>query len=68
MSAKNPTKSPDVSKMQFFIHDPKMKTTVYFTSLDRKEKYIERMNQPPEKPIGRNYKKKKDEKDHSDRD
>ena len=36
-------KSPDVSKMPFQIHDPKMKCVVYFTSLERKNRYIERM-------------------------
>jgi len=36
-------KSPDVSKMPFQIHDPKMKCVVYFTTLERKNRYIQRM-------------------------
>lgn len=36
-------KSPDVSKMQFQIHDPKMKCVVYFTTLERKNRYIQRL-------------------------
>jgi hypothetical protein len=36
-------KSPDVSKMKFQLHDPKMRSTVYFATLERKNRYIERM-------------------------
>jgi len=50
-------KSPDVSKMPFRLHDPRMKTTVFFTSLERKNRYIEHMaahpNSEPLKKGGR---------------
>lgn len=36
-------KSPDVSTMPFQINDPKMKCVVYFTTLERKNRYIQRM-------------------------
>jgi len=35
--------SPDVSKMPFQIYDPKAKSIVYFSTLERKNKYIERL-------------------------
>ena len=60
--------SPYLSKMMFRAYDPKMKTMVFFTTLERKQSYLERQEMPEVKPIGRNYKKSKYEKDHSDRD
>jgi len=64
-------KSPDVSMMPFHIHDPKMRTTVYFTSQARKDKYIERLENPQaESPLKKGGKslKNRNEKNHSDRD
>jgi len=53
-------KSPDVSLMPFHIRDIKMKSVVYFTTLERKNKYIARMaaqhnNHEPLNKGGRPY-------------
>lgn len=42
--------SPDLSKMEFRHHDPKMKTTVFFTSQEAKDRYVERLNNPQAEP------------------
>jgi hypothetical protein len=50
-------KSPDVSKMPYSYHDSKQKYTKYFTTLERKNRFIERLaampNNEPLKKGGR---------------
>jgi hypothetical protein len=41
-------KSPDVSKMPFSYHDPRQKYTVYFATLERKQRYIEKLAAMPD--------------------
>jgi len=40
-------KSPDVSKMPLKHHDAKMKCTYFFTTIEQKNKCIERLAQKP---------------------
>jgi len=40
-------KSPDVSKMPLKLHDPKMKCTYFFTTVEQKNRCIERLAQKP---------------------
>jgi hypothetical protein len=40
-------KSPDVSKYPFSYHDPRQKYIKYFTSLERKNRFLERLAQQP---------------------
>jgi len=54
---KKHAKSPDVSKMPFSYHDARQKYTVYFPTLERKHRYIEKLatmpNHEPLKKGGR---------------
>ena len=43
----NRVRSPDTSKMPIQIHDTKMKCTYFFTSVEQKNRCIERLAQKP---------------------